>query len=126
MALAEATLEWFVGYGDGDAFGTVQWARYAEWAARANSLLWKLNRADPPDAGVMRSCEIAYLAPARFEETLTVRARYTQAGRTSFTCEVAFERDGGERVATATLRMVSIDPSTEQPCEVPAWLHELR
>lgn len=126
MSLREATLSWFVGYADVDAFGTVQWSRYAEWAARANSLLWKENRADPPDAGVVRSCEIDYRAPAAFEDTLTVRARYTAAGRTSFTSEIAFEGEDGTTVAVAVLRLVSVDPETGKPVEVPEWLRVLR
>lgn len=126
MSLREATLSWFVGYTDVDAFGTVQWSRYAEWAARANGLLWKENRTEPPDAGVVRSCEIEFLAPADFEDTLTVTARYTRAGRTSFTSEVAFTGSDGTPVATATLRLVSVDPETGSPVEVPEWLRVLR
>lgn len=126
MPLREATLSWFVGYADADAFGTVQWSRYAEWAARANSLLWKENRADPPDAGVVRSCEIEYLAPAAFEDTLTVRARYTAAGRTSFAAEIDFEQQDGTTVAVATLRLISVDPETGKPVPIPEWLHVLR
>lgn len=126
MSLREATLSWFVGYTDVDNFGTVQWSRYAEWAARANSLLWKENRTDPPDAGVVRSCEIEYLAPAAFEDTLTVTARYTAAGRTSFASEIAFEQPDGTKVAVATLRLVSVDPQTGEPVQIPEWLRVLR
>lgn len=126
MALREASLEWFVGYGDVDHFGGVAWDAYAEWASRANSALWKANRADPPDVGVMRSVEITFHAPAAFEDTLTVTARYVKAGRTSFTCEVDFAQPDGTQVATAELRMVSIDPDSGQATEVPAWLQTLR
>lgn len=119
-------MDWFVGYADMDSFGGVQWSRYAEWAARANSLLWKQNRSDPPDHGVIRSLSIDYVAPASFEDTLTVRARYTKAGRTSFECEVTFERPDGTQTAVAVLRLVSTDPATGRPAEVPEWLLPLR
>lgn len=124
--MREASLEWFVGYGDADAFGTVLWSKFAEWAARANSKLWALNRADPPDAGVMRSFTLDLSARASFEDTLAVEARYTEAGRTSFACEVTFDRPDGTRVATATLRLVSVDPASGKPTEVPDWLRVLR
>lgn len=126
MTLREVSLEWFVGYGDADAFGTVLWSRYADWAARANSMLWKANRSDPPDTGVLRSCALELEAPAAFEDTLAVRARYVRAGRTSFDCEVAFVRPDDVRVAVATLRMVSVDEATGRPTEVPDWLWPLR
>jgi acyl-CoA thioester hydrolase len=123
--LHEVSMQWFVGYGDADAFGMVLWARYAEWAARANSLLWKEHRDDPPDTGVVRSVHVEYTAPARFEDVLTVKARYVKAGRTSFSAEITFDRPDGQRVAVAMLGLVSIDPSTGLPVEVPAWLRAL-
>ena len=61
-----------------------------------------------------------FKAPGRFDEELTVRARISDIGTTSFTFEFQVERKaGGELVATGRSVHVSVDQKTLRPVPVP-------
>ena len=61
-----------------------------------------------------------FKAPGRFDEELTVRARVSEIGTTSFTFEFRVERKaGGELVATGGSTHVAVDQKTLRPIPVP-------
>jgi acyl-CoA thioester hydrolase len=66
-----------------------------------------------------------YLAPARFDERLTIRARCTDLRRVSFRFEYAVERTlTGERIAEGWSLHSVVDGTTLRPVRMPAWLQE--
>jgi acyl-CoA thioester hydrolase len=66
-----------------------------------------------------------YLAPARFDERLTIRARCTDLRRVSFRFEYAVERTlTGERIAEGSSLHSVVDGTTLRPVRMPAWLQE--
>ncbi len=64
---------------------------------------------------------VRYLAPARFDDLLTVRARCGDLRGARFRFDYAVERDG-EPVADGWTRHACVDGVTHRPTRVPAWL----
>ena len=66
---------------------------------------------------------VRYLAPARFDDRLVLRARCGELRGARFRFEYAVERDG-ERVADGWTRHACVDASTHRPTRMPDWLAE--
>jgi acyl-CoA thioester hydrolase len=62
-----------------------------------------------------------YLAPARFDDRLTVKARAGDLRGARFRFEYAVERDG-EAIADGWTAHACVDATTHRPTRVPAWL----
>jgi acyl-CoA thioester hydrolase len=67
--------------------------------------------------------QVRYLAPARFDDRLTVRARCGELRGARFRFDYAVERDG-EAIADGWTRHACVDASTHRPTRVPPWLAE--
>jgi acyl-CoA thioester hydrolase len=79
-------------------------------------------RADGIEALTIES-HVRYLAPARFDERLTIRTRCGELRGARFRFDYAVERDG-EAVADGWTRHACVDARTHRPTRVPAWLAE--
>ena len=66
---------------------------------------------------------IRYLAPARFDDRLTIRCRCGDLRGARFRFDYAVERDG-VAVADGWTRHACVDAGTHRPTRVPAWLAE--
>jgi acyl-CoA thioester hydrolase len=66
---------------------------------------------------------IRYLAPARFDERLTVHCACGELRGARFRFDYAIEREG-EPVADGWTRHACVDAVTHRPTRVPAWLAE--
>lgn len=66
-----------------------------------------------------------FKSPAGFDDLLTVRARVSELGSTSFTFEFQVERkEDGARVAVGRSVHVTIDAATRRPVPLPADFRE--
>ena len=64
---------------------------------------------------------VRYLAPARFDDRLVIRARCGDLRGASFRFDYAVDRDG-EPVADGWTRHACVDAATHRPKPVPDWL----
>jgi acyl-CoA thioester hydrolase len=68
---------------------------------------------------------VRYLAPARFDDVLTVHARCGELRGARFRFDYLVEREaGGERVADGWTLHACVDGRSYRPTRVPAWLAE--
>jgi acyl-CoA thioester hydrolase len=65
--------------------------------------------------------DVRYLAPARFDDRLTIRARCGELRGARFRFDYAVEREG-EQVADGWTRHACVDAATHRPTRVPGWL----
>jgi acyl-CoA thioester hydrolase len=77
-------------------------------------------RADGIEALTVEA-HVRYLAPARFDDALTIRARCGDLRGARFRFDYAVDRDG-EAVADGWTRHACVDASMHRPTRVPAWL----
>ena len=66
---------------------------------------------------------VRYLAPARFDERLTVQARCVDRKRVSFRFEYLIERDGTPIAEGWSVHSI-VDARTLRPVRMPAWLEQ--
>jgi acyl-CoA thioester hydrolase len=64
---------------------------------------------------------VRYLVPARFADTVRIRASCGDVRGARFRYEYLVERDG-ERIAEGTTRHATVDARTLRPTRVPEWL----
>jgi len=68
---------------------------------------------------------VRYLAPARFDDVLTVHACCGELRGARFRFDYLVEREAvGERVADGWTRHACVDGRSHRPTRVPAWLAE--
>jgi len=68
---------------------------------------------------------VRYVAPARFDDRLTLRARCGDLRGARFRFDYAIDRDDdGERIADGWTRHACVDGKTYRPTRVPTWLAE--
>ena len=67
--------------------------------------------------------QVSYLAPARFNDRLTVLCACGELRGARFRFDYLVERDG-ERLAEGWTRHACVDAVTHRPTRVPAWLVE--
>jgi acyl-CoA thioester hydrolase len=77
-------------------------------------------RADGIEALTVEA-HVRYLAPARFDDGLTIRARCSDLRGARFRFDYAVVCDGAA-VADGWTRHACVDASTHRPTRVPAWL----
>ena len=113
-----------VSFSDTDAQGVVYYGRYLPYFDNARleyhrhlglQAYWQSAR-----EFVMRSLEVTYEAPARFDELLDVHVRTTTIGTSSVTVEgAAYRVDDHRLMCTARMTLVLIDVMTRRPVRVP-------
>jgi acyl-CoA thioester hydrolase len=77
-------------------------------------------RADGVEALTIES-HVRYLAPAAFDERLTIRTRCGELRGARFRFDYAVERDG-EGIADGWTRHACVDAVSYRPTRVPGWL----
>lgn len=108
---------------DTDLGGVVYYGRYPHLVDRA--VIAYRRRLGIPPLGpdghlfVVRSLEVDYLAPARFDDELEIGVRTAEVGRSSHAVHVSIARDGGGRVAEARLVVVGVSSYGGRPTRVP-------
>jgi acyl-CoA thioester hydrolase len=135
MDLTEANLPGFtwpvrVYYEDTDAGGVVFYANYLKFMERARTeMLRALGceqdqlRARDGVILVVRRVGIDYLAPARFNDLLTVDSRLEGAGGASLTFAQEIRRDSdGALICRGAVKVACVDAGTMRPSPIPAAL----
>lgn len=79
-------------------------------------------RADGIEALTIEA-HVRYIAPARFDDRLTIRARCGELRGARFRFDYAVVREG-ETVAAGWTRHACVDARTHRPTRVPGWLAE--
>jgi acyl-CoA thioester hydrolase len=79
-------------------------------------------RAEGVEALTIES-HVRYLAPARFDDRLTIRCACGDLRGARFRFDYALDRDG-EPVADGWTRHACVDARTHRPTRVPGWLVE--
>jgi acyl-CoA thioester hydrolase len=116
-----------VRFAETDAQGIVHNAVYLVWfeLARIDYLArfrggYPGLRAEGIEALTIES-HVRYLAPARFDDRLVVRARCGDLRGARFRFDYAVDRDG-EPVADGWTRHACVDAATHRPRRLPDWL----
>ena len=98
-------------------------ARFSHWRS-----LWGFGNpqlsADRPGV-ILARVECDYRRPARYGDTLEIRMRVAELGRTSFRYEYEIVDDQGRTVLTAKTVQVMYDYRTEKPVPIPDDIREL-
>jgi acyl-CoA thioester hydrolase len=113
---------------DTDAGGVVYYANYLKFMERARSE-WLRSLGFEQDALIrdaavifaVRSVQVEYLRPARFNDALTVSAAVVQSGGASITFAQEVRR-GDEVLCSGTVKIASLDAVTLRPKPVPAQI----
>ena len=118
-----------VRFAETDAQGVAHHAVYLVWfeVARIDYLArfgggYPELRAEGIEA-LTTEVHVSYLAPARFDDHLTVRCACGELRGARFRFDYLVERDG-ERLAEGWTRHACVDAVTHRPTRVPAWLIE--
>ena len=122
----------YVSYGETDAMGVVYYGNYPHWFERARGQFLRergLSYAEVERRGLMlpvREMAVRYLAPARYDEHVVVRAGVSQWGRASvtFVYQVYGLPEGGKPLCLGSTQHACVDASG-RPTAVPAWLKEI-
>jgi len=112
-------------YEDTDAGGVVYYANYLKFMERARTE-WLRSRGFEQDdlirdAGIIfavRSVQVDYLRPARFNDALTVTAEVMHNGGASITFQQEVRR-GDEVLCSGKVKIASLDAKTLRPKPVP-------
>jgi acyl-CoA thioester hydrolase len=115
-------------YEDTDAGGVVYHANYLKFFERARTEQLRAMGYEQ-DAliitegviFVVRSVQVDYLSPARFNEQLQVSARVSQAKKVSLTFEQAITRDN-DVLCNSIIRIACLDAQTMRPKAIPGTL----
>jgi acyl-CoA thioester hydrolase len=112
-------------YEDTDAGGVVFYANYLKFFERARTEMlramgFEQDRliADEGILFVVRSVQIDYLQPARFNEQINVSAVVTLAKKASLIFEQKITR-GSELLCTGMIRIACLDSTTMRPKAIP-------
>jgi acyl-CoA thioester hydrolase len=115
-------------YEDTDAGGVVYHANYLKFFERARTEQLRAMGYEQ-DAliitegviFVVRSVQVDYLSPARFNEQLQVSAKVSQAKKASLTFEQAITR-GDDVLCSCIIRIACLDTQTMRPKAIPGTL----
>jgi len=120
-------------YEDTDRGGVVYYANYLRFMERARTEWIRMLGFEQDrlirDDGVLfavRSAQIEYLRPARFNDLLDVSVRLTGRRRASLVFAQEVHRQGDERgpLCTATVRIACLTADTLEPSPIPLRLLE--
>lgn len=116
-------------YEDTDAGGVVYYANYLKFMERARTEWLRAAGFEQPellrDFGVIfvvRSVAIEYLAPARFNDHLTIAVRLEKLGRSSIEVSQIVARD--MPLAEAKVKIVCVDGASFKPVSLPAVIRQ--
>jgi acyl-CoA thioester hydrolase len=125
-------LEVVVRFGDTDAMGHANNARFLTYCESARIDYWETATGEPfglathgeSESMILAEIRVTFRSPAFFAEVLTVESRLGRVGRTSFTLEhritaSASARGEARLVATAEAVQVLYDYATSRPRPVP-------
>ena len=125
-------LEVVVRFGDTDAMGHANNARFLTYCESARIDYWETATGEPfglathgeSESMILAEIRVTFRSPAFFAEVLTVETRLGRIGRTSFTLEhritaSASARGEARLVATAEATQVLYDYGTGRPRAVP-------
>jgi len=117
-------------YEDTDAGGVVFYANYLKFFERARTEMLRAMGfeqdqliADEGIIFVVRSVQVDYLSPARFNEQLQVSAKVSQVKKASLTFEQQVKR-GDEVLCEGIIRIACLDANTMRPKAIPEKLLE--
>jgi len=112
-------------YEDTDAGGVVFYANYLKFLERARTEMLRDMGfeqdqliAEQKLIFVVRSVQIDYLAPARFNDALEATAQVTQAKKVSLNFEQTVTRNG-DVLCKGNVRIACLDPTTMKPKAIP-------
>ncbi len=120
-------------YEDTDAGGVVYYANYLKFFERARterlrSLGFEQDeiRANDGLLFAVKSAQVEYLRPARFNDALLVSAEVTELKRASLMFGQEIRRDApeGERLCQAAIRIVCLTADGLRPAAIPSFLLE--
>jgi acyl-CoA thioester hydrolase len=125
-------LEVFIRFGDTDAMGHANNARFLTYCESARIEYWEAATGEPfglathgeSESMILAEIRVTFRSPAFFGEVLTVESRVGRIGGTSFTLEhritaPASERGVARLVATAEATQVLYDYATSRPRPIP-------
>lgn len=118
-------------YEDTDAGGVVFYANYLKFFERARTELLRSSGfeqdrllATEGVLFVVRSVQVDYLRPARFNDLLAVSAKVEERKKTSLVFGQAVSRDQ-EILCTAQVRIACLDAQSMKPKPIPTAIMEL-
>jgi acyl-CoA thioester hydrolase len=121
-------------YEDTDAGGVVFYANYLKFFERARTEMLRAMgyeqdqlMAEQGIIFVVRSVQVDYLMPARFNELLQVTAKVSVAKKASLTFEQNISRNtstGDAVLASGVIRIACLDANTMRPKAIPEILLE--
>ena len=114
-------------YEDTDAEGVVYYANYLKFLERARTeAIFSLGLSNTKLLNeyetliIVKSCNINYIKPAKFEDNLKIISKVKSITRTSFLMYQVFERDN-EIISEAEVRLVTINKQGK-PIQIPKVL----
>jgi acyl-CoA thioester hydrolase len=116
-----------VRFAETDAQGVAHHAVYLVWFELARIEYLERFRGGYPELraegieALTIEVHVRYLAPARFDDRLTIRARCGDLRGARFRFDYAVERDG-EAIADGWTAHACVDATTHRPTRVPDWL----
>jgi acyl-CoA thioester hydrolase len=117
-------------YEDTDAGGVVFYANYLKFFERARTEMLRAMGYEQDELianegiiFVVRSVQVDYLSPARFNEQLQVSADVSQAKKASLTFEQVITR-GNDVLCKGSVRIACLDAQTMRPKAIPEKLLE--
>ena len=117
-------------YEDTDAEGVVYYANYLKFLERARTeAIFSLGLTNTnllKEHGtliIVKSCNINYIKPAKFEDNLKIVSKLKSITRTSFLMQQVFERDN-KIISEAEVRLVTINKKGK-PVRIPNVLKKL-
>lgn len=114
-------------YEDTDSGGVVYYANYLKFMERARTE-WLRHFGFEQDELIqkeavifaVRSVQVDYLLPARFNDELSVSANLIEQGRASLTIEQAIIRVADNTLlCKGSVKIVSLRPDSFKPCAIP-------
>lgn len=114
-------------YEDTDSGGVVYYANYLKFMERARTE-WLRHFGFEQDELIqneavifaVRSVQVDYLLPARFNDELSVSARLIEQGRASLTIEQSITRVvDNTLLCKGSVKIVSLRPDSFKPCAIP-------
>ena len=116
-------------YEDTDAEGVVYYANYLKFLERARTeAIFSLGLSNTnllkehETLIIVKSCNINYIKPAKFEDNLKIVSKVKSITRTSFLMHQVFERNN-EIIAEAEVRLVTINKQGK-PIQIPKILED--
>jgi len=117
-------------YEDTDAGGVVFYANYLKFYERARTEMLRAMGFEQDELMtgksvifVVRSVQVDYLKPARFNDMLNVSASLSKVRSASLTFEQTISRND-ERLNTANIRIACLDSDTMRPKLIPEALKQ--